>query len=160
MKKIWYDHEAKFWNEALPIGNGHIGGMVFSGSYQDRIQLNEDTLYSGAPIKEKRSHTKEEFDSIRELLDNGEYDKARLMIENAESDYHLWGTHIMDVVTNMCEKGEKEKAKKYLNKYSGNISDEYDNLGLDSYPLSGGGSSMLGDRKYVIKLINAEIANY
>jgi len=76
MKKIWYDHEAKFWNEALPIGNGHIGGMVFSGSYQDRIQLNEDTLYSGAPIKEKRSHTKEEFDSIRELLDKGEYDKA------------------------------------------------------------------------------------
>ena len=76
MKKIWYDHEAKFWNEALPIGNGHIGGMVFSGSYQDRIQLNEDTLYSGAPVKEKRSHTKEEFNSIRALLDKGEYDKA------------------------------------------------------------------------------------
>lgn len=93
-------------------------------------------------------------------IKNGEYDKARLMIENADGDFYLWGTHIMDVVTNMCEKGEKKKAQKYLNKYSGNISDQYDNLGLDSYPLSDGGSSISGDRKYVIKLIKAEIANY
>ena len=92
-------------------------------------------------------------------IKNGEYNKARLMIENAENDNRLWGTHIMDVVTNMCENGEKGKAKKYLNKYSGNIDDSYDNLGLDSYP-TGRGSSSKGDRKYVIKLINAEIANY
>ena len=75
----------------------------------------------------------------------GEYDKARAMIENADADIYIWGAHIMDVVTDMCEKGEKEKAKKYLNKYSGNINDHYDNL---------------GDSKYVIKLIKAQIANY
>lgn len=118
-------------------------------------------ILDGRPVFDGAKRSNEMAKVIYDYhIKNGEYDKARLMIENAESDYHLWGTHIMDVVTNMCEKGEKEKAKKYLNKYSGNISDTYDNLGLDSYPLSGGGSSMLGDRKYVIKLINAEIANY
>ncbi|MBR5573863.1 MAG: hypothetical protein IKW35_05150 [Paludibacteraceae bacterium] len=124
------------------------------------LKIGEWTL-DGYPIWDADKRGNEMAKVIYDYhIKNGEYDKARLMIENADSDYKLWGTHIMDVVTNMCEKGEKEKAKKYLNKYSGNIDDHYDNLGLDSYPLSGGGSTILGDRKYVIKLIKAEIANY
>lgn len=124
------------------------------------LKIGEWTL-DGYPIWDADKRGNEMAKVIYDYhIKNGEYDKARLMIENADNDYKLWGTHIMDVVTNMCEKGEKEKAKKYLNKYSGNIDDHYDNLGLDSYPLSGGGSTILGDRKYVIKLIKAEIANY
>lgn len=124
------------------------------------LKIGEWTL-DGYPVFDEEKRGNEMAKVIHDYhIKNGKYDKARLMIENAEHDYCLWGTHIMDVVINMCEKGEKEKAKKYLNKYSGHISDQYDNLGLDSYPLSGGGSSLLGDRKYVIKLIKAEIANY
>ena len=118
-------------------------------------------ILDGRPVFDGEKRSNEMAKIIYDYhIKNGEYDKARLMIENADADFYLWGAHIMDVVTDMCEKGEKEKAKKYLNKYSGNIDDTYDNLGLDSYPLSGGGSSMLGDRKYVIKLIKAVIANY
>ena len=91
-------------------------------------------------------------------IKNGAYDKARAMIESAHAS-RLWGTHIMDVVTNMCENGEKGKAQKYLNKYSGNIDDYHDKLGLDSYPTRNG-SSKAGDRNYVIKLINTVIADY
>ena len=93
-------------------------------------------------------------------IKNGEYDKARMMIEKSDSNYQLWGTHIMDVVVALCEKGDKVKAKRYLDKYVGNISDQYDNLGLDSYPTKDGGSTILGDRKYVTKLINDVIKSY
>ena len=48
-KRIWYKKPANMWEEALPIGNGRIGGMVFSGAVSDKIQINEDTLWSGYP---------------------------------------------------------------------------------------------------------------
>src|SRR5262245_38486717 len=46
---LWYDKPAKEWVEALPIGNGRIGGMVFGGAASERIALNDNTLYSGEP---------------------------------------------------------------------------------------------------------------
>lgn len=124
------------------------------------LKIGEWTL-DGYPVFDEEKRGNEMAKVIHDYhIKNGKYDKARLMIENAEHDYYLWGTHIMDVVTDMCEKGEKEKAKKYLNKYSGNIDDTYDNLGLDYYPTRYDEYNRNGDRKYVIKLINAEIANY
>ena len=47
--KLWYKQPADNWDEALPIGNGRLGGMVFGGIHKERIQLNEDTLWSGFP---------------------------------------------------------------------------------------------------------------
>ena len=46
---LWYTSEAKRWLEALPIGNGRIGGMVFGGITKERIALTESTVWSGAP---------------------------------------------------------------------------------------------------------------
>lgn len=48
--KLWYDRPAREWVEALPIGNGRLGGMVFGSPTHERIALNEDTLYSGEPL--------------------------------------------------------------------------------------------------------------
>jgi alpha-L-fucosidase 2 len=45
--RLWYKQPAKQWNEALPIGNGRLGGMVFGGVANERIQLNEDTVWAG-----------------------------------------------------------------------------------------------------------------
>ena len=47
--KLWYRTPANNWNEALPVGNGHLGAMVFGGVEEDCLQLNENTLYSGEP---------------------------------------------------------------------------------------------------------------
>lgn len=47
--KLWYRKPAQYWEEALPVGNGHIGAMVFGGVERERIALNEDTLWSGYP---------------------------------------------------------------------------------------------------------------
>ena len=46
---LWYRRPAERWNEALPIGNGRLGAMVFGGIGTERLQLNEDTLWSGSP---------------------------------------------------------------------------------------------------------------
>ena len=76
MSKLWYNTPADDWNEALPIGNGRIGAMVFGDAMLDRLQINEETLWSGSPDLEKRSHTMDEMLAIRELVNKGEYDKA------------------------------------------------------------------------------------
>ena len=47
--RLWYDTPAQNWNEALPIGNGRLGAMVFGGTDKEQLQLNENTLYSGEP---------------------------------------------------------------------------------------------------------------
>lgn len=47
--RLWYTRPASVWTEALPVGNGRLGAMVFGGIAQERIQLNEDTLWSGGP---------------------------------------------------------------------------------------------------------------
>ena len=48
-ERLWYDTPAKIWLEALPIGNGRLGGMVYGGPQTDEIQLNEDSFWSGGP---------------------------------------------------------------------------------------------------------------
>src|SRR5215213_9353818 len=50
-----YDRPARQWVEALPIGNGRMGAMVFGGAEQEHLQLNEDTLYSGEPPADLRT---------------------------------------------------------------------------------------------------------
>ncbi|MBE2240282.1 MAG: glycoside hydrolase N-terminal domain-containing protein, partial [Caldilineaceae bacterium] len=48
-QNLWYTTPANTWVEALPVGNGRLGAMVFGGIAQERLQLNEDTLWSGGP---------------------------------------------------------------------------------------------------------------
>src|SRR4030095_17116548 len=47
--RLWYRRPAQRWVEALPIGNGRLGAMVFGGVVEERLQLNDDTLWSGGP---------------------------------------------------------------------------------------------------------------
>ena len=47
--QIWYDHPAKTWTQALPVGNGKIGAMVYGNVAAERIQLNEESIWAGQP---------------------------------------------------------------------------------------------------------------
>src|SRR5215213_2864181 len=47
---LWYDKPAKEWNEALPVGNGRLGAMIFGGTSEELIQLNEQSLWTGGPV--------------------------------------------------------------------------------------------------------------
>ncbi len=76
---MWYKSEAANWNEALPIGNGHIGAMVFGGVEEELLQLNENTLYSGDPkSRENTLHIPPtEVDRVFSMIKDEKYAEAQ-----------------------------------------------------------------------------------
>lgn len=97
MSKLWYTAPAKNWNEALPIGNGRLGGMVFADPDNDKIVLNEETLWTGRPEEKKIEHSKERLDEIRTLIKEKRFkesDKAisDMMIGRVSQMYLTLGT--------------------------------------------------------------------
>jgi len=87
--KLWYKYPAKEWVEALPLGNGHIGAMVFGGVEEELIQINESSLYSGGPVKKTINPTAQFFlSSIRTaLLSEENYSKAYELTKNMQGLY-------------------------------------------------------------------------
>ncbi|WP_105614253.1 glycoside hydrolase family 95 protein [Vallitalea okinawensis] len=80
--RLWYRQSAKNWNEALPLGNGHMAAMVYSGEEIDRIQLNDDTLWSGIPFQPTEKDLTDKLKEVRLLLKQGEYLKAQKIVED------------------------------------------------------------------------------
>jgi len=74
---LWYRKPAGQWVEALPVGNGRLGGMVFGAADKERIQLNEDTVWSGGPQDADNPKALEHLAEIRKLLDEGKYVEAQ-----------------------------------------------------------------------------------
>ncbi len=80
MKKgstIWFDKPAQNWNEALPIGNGRLGGMVYGGVYTECIQLNEDSIWYGGPQCRNNKSAKKYLPKIRSLIFDGRIGEAQ-----------------------------------------------------------------------------------
>ena len=67
---IWYHEPATQWNEALPLGNGRMGAMVFGGVDKERIQLNESTLWTGGPHDYTNPEAFHSLEKIRDLIFN------------------------------------------------------------------------------------------
>ncbi len=74
--ELWYRQAAKEWTEALPVGNGRLGAMVMGGTEEERIQLNEETLWTGAPYDPTTSGGPEALPEIRRLVFEGKYLQA------------------------------------------------------------------------------------
>ncbi|CAG7651367.1 hypothetical protein PAESOLCIP111_06300 [Paenibacillus solanacearum] len=74
--KLWYRDAAKRWPEALPIGNGRLGGMIFGTVSQEKIQLNEDTVWYGGPKKANGSDALRHLPEVRRLLMEGKQREA------------------------------------------------------------------------------------
>jgi alpha-L-fucosidase 2 len=74
--KLWYRQPAKEWTEALPVGNGRLGGMVFGDPARELIQLNEESLWAGCPVDNNNPLALRNLPEIRRLLFAGEYEKA------------------------------------------------------------------------------------
>ncbi|QBE66977.1 glycoside hydrolase family 95 protein [Pseudoduganella lutea] len=73
---LWYRQSAARWEEALPLGNGRLGAMVFGGVGQERLQLNEDTLWAGAPYTPDNPDAVAALPKVRQLLAEGKYAEA------------------------------------------------------------------------------------
>ncbi|MGD0091457.1 MAG: glycoside hydrolase N-terminal domain-containing protein [Planctomycetota bacterium] len=76
---LWYRQPAREWCEALPVGNGRLGGMVFGGIPEERIQFNEDTLWTGAPHEYQHEGAAQYLPAIRKLLAEGKQREAQTL---------------------------------------------------------------------------------
>lgn len=77
---LWYRLPAKVWTEALPIGNGRLGAMVFGGVSQERLQLNEDTIWAGGPYDPANPEALGALPEVRRLIFEGKYKEAQQLI--------------------------------------------------------------------------------
>src|SRR5215471_18147212 len=68
---LWFRQPAKAWTEALPVGNGTLGAMVFGGVAHERLQLNEHTLWSGHRFDDDTPQARETIAEMRRLLLDG-----------------------------------------------------------------------------------------
>ena len=78
--RLWYNAPAQQWLEALPIGNSHLGGMVYGGTTDENIQLNEETFWSGGPHNNNSKKSLENLPKVRELIFNGREEEAAALI--------------------------------------------------------------------------------
>lgn len=73
---LWYNKPAEVWTEALPVGNGRLGAMVYGGTENETIQFNEETLWTGQPHDYAHEGASEYLDQLRNLLWDGKQDEA------------------------------------------------------------------------------------
>ena len=87
--KLWYSKPATKWLEALPVGNSHLGAMVFGGTDVEQIQLNEETFWSGSPHDNNSRASKKVLKDVRKLIFEGKEQEASALIDR----YFFKGPH-------------------------------------------------------------------
>ncbi len=79
--KLWYEKPARKWVQALPVGNGRLGAMVFGGILKERIQLNEDTVWAGPPVPKPTPKLREAMKAARKAWFEGDFRKAHRTLQ-------------------------------------------------------------------------------
>ncbi len=78
--KLWYTQPATNWLEAIPVGNGRLGAMVFGGTYRERIQLNEESIWAGQPLNNNNPEALKHLDKLQQLLISGKVEEAYKLV--------------------------------------------------------------------------------
>ncbi len=86
---MWFDRPAAAWTQALPVGNGRLGAMVFGGTAEERIQLNEETIWAGPPVPTQREGAAEALARSRELYFAGKPDEAEALLQAEALAEHI-----------------------------------------------------------------------
>lgn len=89
--RLWYNKPATQWLEALPIGNSHLGAMVYGGTESEEIQLNEETFWSGSPHNNNSPEAKAHLQEVRDSIFAGKEMAAHQLIDK----YFFKGPHGM-----------------------------------------------------------------
>ncbi len=89
--RLWYRQPASHWLEALPVGNGRLGAMVYGGTRSEEIQLSEETFWSGGPYNNNSPESLSHLDEVRQLIFSGREDDAEPVINK----YFFPGPHGM-----------------------------------------------------------------
>ncbi len=95
VRRLWYDKPAATWWEALPIGNSHLGAMLYGGVRRDEIQLNEETFWAGRPHTNHSTTSLDKLDEVRSLIFGGRESEAERLV----NQYFVKGPHGMRYLT-------------------------------------------------------------
>ena len=79
--KLWYAQPATHWLEALPVGNSHLGAMIYGGTDTEEIQLNEETFWSGSPHNNNSTESLEYLPEVRRLIFEGKEGEATKLLD-------------------------------------------------------------------------------
>ena len=85
MSRLWYEQPAAEWEEALPVGNGRLGAMVYGGTDTERLQLNEESMWYGGKVDRINPDFREKLPEVRRLLDQGQITAAERLLDKAMS---------------------------------------------------------------------------
>jgi len=101
--ELWYERPAGPWVEALPVGNGRLGAMVYGRVGQERLQLNEDTLFAGGPNDPNMPGSLAALPQVRALIDQGKFKEAHdlcgsTMIAHQQMPYSAAGDLLIDFI--------------------------------------------------------------
>ncbi|MFM2294573.1 MAG: hypothetical protein RLZZ350_986 [Verrucomicrobiota bacterium] len=118
---LWYRQPARAWTDALPVGNGRLGAMVFGGIERERLQLNEDTLWGGGPYDPSNTNALKFLPAVRQLIFDGEYSEAQGVIQTnmmatpmREMPYEPVGDLLLDFM-NASSAAKVENYRRELN---------------------------------------------
>jgi alpha-L-fucosidase 2 len=108
---LFYTNAAVKWTEALPIGNGRLGAMIFGGAEREHLQLNEATLWAGGPYDPSNTNALAALPEARKLVFDGKYDEAAKLIGDKmmavplrQMPYETLGDLFLDFPTNAAVK--------------------------------------------------------
>jgi alpha-L-fucosidase 2 len=140
--KLQYNRPAQVWTDALPVGNGRLGAMVFGGIDLERLQLNEDTLWSGSPRDWNNPLAREALPEIRRLIAAGQFEEAEKLSKSSmmgpytQSYMPLGDIHIQLYHGNLTEEYSRElDLQQGLSRVSYRIGEvEYTREVFASYP--------------------------
>ena len=113
--RLWYQRPAPDWNAALPVGNGRLGAMVFGGTLRERLQLNEESVWSGGFVDRNNPDCLANRPRVRDLLNAGKVRQAQMLatealtgIPDSQRCYQTLGDLFLEWT------GEPGEAKNYL----------------------------------------------
>ncbi|WNQ13292.1 glycoside hydrolase family 95 protein [Paenibacillus aurantius] len=123
--KLMYENPARVWTEALPIGNGRLGAMVFGGIEKERLQLNEDTLWSGSPKDGNNPNARKVLPEVRRLIAEGRYEEADRRSREMMGPYTQSYMPLGDLWIHQEAEGEAAGYRRELDLVSGTANAEY-----------------------------------
>lgn len=133
MNRLWFSKEAENWNEALPIGNGFLGAMVFGKTSVERIQVNEDSLWSGGFMERTNPDARQYLDEVRKRLYQGKVEEAEHLASQSMyatyphmRHYQTMGDIWLDF---FCDHGKRTAVKDE----NGLLSVQYDTVPVKDY---------------------------
>jgi alpha-L-fucosidase 2 len=131
---LWYRQPAREWVEALPIGNGRLGAMVFGGVFEERLALNEDTFWAGGPYDPSSPEALAALPEARRLIFAGDYQAAHDLIQArmmarpvAQCSYQPIG----DLCLSFPDRGGAEAYRRELDLDTAVVRVRYEQAGVD-----------------------------